>query len=225
MATNDVLPSQDAKFDNFQSNLIDVVSTNATAWGITAPEVAALTGAQTPWTSTWAVAKVKTNRTTAQIKAKDDARKAFALVLRPFIQTRIQLNPLLTDADKLTCGIKPRDTVRTRIPAPTATPQLTFVNGPGNGMSLYFNPPKGEDGSSTRGKPKGVAAVKLAIQMGGDPPKSPEDCKNSVTLTRSPKRFSSEPGKAGQPVYAFGCWVNAKGEEGPWSSLVQGIMT
>lgn len=225
MASNDILPNQDAKFDNFQSNLVSIVTTNATAWGITTGEIDALTDAQTPWTDTWLVAKVKTNRTSAQIKAKDDARKAYSAVLRPFIQTRIQLNPLLTDADKLTCGIKPRDTVRTRIPAPNATPQITLLNGAGNSMSLYFSPPRGEDGSSSRGKPKGVAAIKLAVQMGGDAPNSPEDCRNTLTLTRSPKRFSSDPGKAGQSIYVFGCWLNAKGEEGPWSSLVQGIMT
>lgn len=225
MANNDYIPAPDAKFDIFQTDFVSTVTDNATNWGITTDELTSLAGAQDPWNKTWDVAKNKDNRTATQIKAKDEARKNYMAFLRPFIQTRIQLNPLLTAADKMLCGIKPRDTVRTRIPAPTATPQLTVVNGPGSGMTLYFNPPKGETGSSTRGKPRGVMGLIVAMQTDGTVPASPEACNVRLVLSRSPKRFSFPPEDVGKKMYYFGCWVNSKGEQGPWTLMQQFIVT
>lgn len=216
------IPSKDSLFDNFQTDLVTAVTDNATAWGITTGELTALTAAQTPWTGTWAIAKNKDNRTSAQVLAKITARKNYEAVLRPFIQTRIQGNPLMTAADKLLCGIKPRDTVRTRIPVPTGTPLITIVNEAGNSVVIYFHPPQGEPGSTLRGKPKGVTGMVIAIATDvTEPPKNPDECNNREILTRSPKRYTFDPGARGKTVYFFACWVNAKGEQGPWTNLQQ----
>lgn len=223
MNKSDYLPSQDAKFDIFQDDLIGTVSAHVVAWGITPTEIAALTAAQTPWEAAWSVAKNKDNRTRAQITAKKLARKNYTGVLRPFIQTRIQRNPLLTADDIVLCGLKPRDTVRTRIPAPTGTPEITVMNGPGNTVTMYFKSPQGTDGSSQRGKPKGVAALLLVFLRSSGPmpmpPVNPQQCPERVLVSRSPKRFTFEPEDIGQRVYFFACWVNAKGEQGPWTDV------
>lgn len=215
------IPAQDAKFDDFQIDFVTVVTANAVAWGIGAAELVPVTAAQTVWTAAWAVAKNKDNRTIAQITAKKLARKNYEAVMRPFIQTRIYRNPLMSNADLLLCGIRPHDSVRTPVPKPAGVPEITVVNRPGNTVSVYFNPPKGEDGSTLRGKPKGVTGLLVVYQMGGNPPTSPKQCSSSATLTRSPKRIVFQPDEAGQRIYLFGCWVNGKGEQGSWTSLNQ----
>lgn len=225
MANNsDVFPSQDAKFDDFQIDFADTVTTNAVAWGINAGEITSLTTAQSPWTDTWAVARNKDNRTRSQINAKVTARHSYEAFLRPFIQVRIQGNPLMTDADRLACGVKPRDKVRTRVPVPSGVPELTALPGTGNSMVLYFNPPKAGDGSTQRGKPKGVSGMLLAAQFGGTEPKGPDECTYRIILTRSPKRISFDPSQAGQTIYFFGCWINAKGEQGTWTTVSKFIV-
>ena len=221
MSNSKYIPYQDSKFDGFQVDFIAAVTANAATWGISVTELTPLTAAQAVWTPAWAVAKNKDNRTKAQIAVKTQARKDYEAVLRPFIQTRIYRNPVMSNADLLLCGVRPHSSGRTPVPQPVSVPEITVVNRFGNAVSVYFNPPKGEDGSTQRGKPKGVSGMLVVYQMGGTPPANPKQCSSNATLTRSPKRISFQPDEAGQRVYLFGCWVNAKGEQGPWTELNQ----
>lgn len=222
---NDVLPSQDAKFDTFQLDFVNTVSINQIAWGITTDEITVLTNAQGFWKTAWQVARNYKNRTTAQVTAKIEARKGYAKVLRPFIKTRIYGNALLTAQDIENCGLKPHKTTRTPIGRPTGTPMVTALADAGNGMRFYFSPPKAEDGSTRRGKPKGVTGIKVVLQVGGEPPKGPEVCTISYQVSRSPRRFSFNPEQIGTRVYLFACWLNSKGEQGPWTTLQQFIIS
>lgn len=221
---NNNIPGSDSKFDDFQSNFISTVSTNQVAWGLTPIEIAELTGLQAPWTAIWLITKNPDNRTRAQVNAKVLARKNLTVALRSFIRYRIYGNPLMTDADRLLCGVKPYDSVRTPVPVPNSVPVLSMVNKGTNEMALYFNQPKGEDGSSRRGKPKGAIACIIAVLRGSypgptPPPPTPDNFPERHILTRSPKKFINDPGSAGQTMYIFACWVNGKGEQGPWTDL------
>ncbi len=221
---NDNLSGADNTFDNFQDGFINAVTANAVAWGIAPAEITTLTNAQTPWVAAWAIAKNKDNRTRAQITAKIEARKDYVAVLRPFIKSRIQVNVLMTDANRLECGVQPQDKTRTPVPVPNSVPVVSMVKTGTNEMALYFNQPKGEDGSSRRGKPKGATGCLIAVLRGGipgpmPPPNNPDSFTERHTLTRSPKWFILDPGSAGQTMYIFACWINGKGEQGPWGNL------
>lgn len=113
MATPDLLPPTDPEFDTLQEILVAAVVANAVAWGIPAGEVTDVTTAQTPWTTTWAIAKNKQNATTTQREAKDLARKDYEEVLRPFIQKWIYRNAAMDSSDIELCGLRPRDNTRT----------------------------------------------------------------------------------------------------------------
>ena len=114
MANNpDILPPSDKKFDLLQEILVAAVIAKATDWNIPAGEIAKVTAKQGPWISTWAIAKNKQNSTTAQKQARDDARKNYEKVLRPFIQKWIYLNEQMDAAAVEKCGLKPRDPNRT----------------------------------------------------------------------------------------------------------------
>lgn len=213
------IPSRDSDFNDFQDSFITVITANMVAWGFVAAELALLTAAQSIWVAAWVLAKNKDNRTRAQINAKTAARKGYTGVLRPFIQDRIYRNSLMTDENRLECGIKPHDKKRTPITQPTGTPEIKVLAGPGNAVRVYFAPPKAGDGSKLRGKPKGVSGMVVAFQKGGTPPANPEVCTKFDILSRSPKHVTFSPDEVGQRVYLFGCWVNSKGDRGPWTDL------
>jgi hypothetical protein len=113
MSSQDPIPGPDQAFDTLQGILVAAVILKAIDWDIPADVVTELTDAQTPWTTTWAIAKNKQNSTQQEREAKDDARIAYTLVLRPFIQKWIYLNKSMSNADVEYCGLKPRDNTRT----------------------------------------------------------------------------------------------------------------
>ena len=121
MATPDILPASDSDFDTLQAILVAAVITHAITWNIPAGEITKLTDKQTIWAAAWLIAKDKQNSTTAQKKAKDLARKAYAKVLRVFIQKWIYRNESMDAADIEECGLKPHDTSHTPATKPEAT--------------------------------------------------------------------------------------------------------
>ena len=82
----DYIPTNDAEFNNWQTNLIDVVSANAESWGIPADTVIAVKAKQTTWVGAYAKASNKQNRTQADVIAKKDAEEDYSKTLRALVQ-------------------------------------------------------------------------------------------------------------------------------------------
>ena len=110
---SDYIPSKDANFNIFQGNLIVIVQANATAWGILAADVTALVAAQLLWTTAFAKASNKLNRTSADVQAKDDARKVFEKALRNFIRQWIANNAKVPDSERERMGVTVKIITRT----------------------------------------------------------------------------------------------------------------
>jgi hypothetical protein len=218
MANQDVIPRTDAEFDSFQLNLLDVCNTNAGTWNIPPAVLGSLAALQSVWAAAWAIAKIKNNRTPAQVAAKNVARKNYVNELRPFIQTHIYRNSLMTNDDIVECGLKPRDTVKTPVPVPTAVPVMELTTGAGNTLVIRFFRLDDETGAIRRGKPKGVARIEMAYQFTTEPA-SPDDCPHRATATRSPIRVTVSPSIRGQKIWYYVRWVNTREEAGPWSDL------
>ena len=215
------IPTKDTEFNTFQDGFIKAVKAHSTAWGLTNTELDPLLELQSTWQQAWLHASSPDNSTAVQRHTKVMARKAYQAALGRFINARIYGNSLLSPADILLCGLKPRSTKRTRIQAPTGLPSITAKSKPGQTVLLYFTPPRGSDGGLQRGKPKGVLGMLVVQRTDGIVPKSPADCNEVELHTRSPKRLVFNPDMAGKIVYLYGCWISAKGERGPWSALHQ----
>ena len=217
MKKHDVIPSNDLKFDTFQSNLISLCTANQVAWGITLVLLTALTPLQAAWTAALIVCKERKNSTQAQRTAKNAARKAFEAKLRPFIQSHIQQNTVMSDASKQQCGVNPHKAIKTPVPAPADAPVI-MIKAPGNGVvELFFHQPPRADGSSSRGKPSGVANCKYVYMIGATAPTKVEQCNLCAYSSRNPLRLTFDPGMKGQHIWGFACWVNSKNQQGPWS--------
>jgi hypothetical protein len=218
MATHDTIPSKDGEFDTFQGNLVATVTANKVAWAIPDPAIAELGTPQAAW-----AAQNKKNVTTSQRTAKNEARTAYEKVLRPFIQKWIYINSNMTAADIELCGLKPHDKHHGNIPAPTTVPLIDVTLAKGNVLEIIFRQGLDEEGSSRRGKPKGVSGCRLYFNIGSEP-KTPSDCPRMGDSTRSPIKVPMPSGIGGQTVWFYACWVNARGDQGPFTKLDSFVM-
>lgn len=217
----DVFPKKDESFDIWQANFMTIIVANVVAWAL--GSVTALQAAQTNWAAAWAVARIKTTRNTGQVTAKKEAREAYEALLRPFIQQYIMVNPLITNQDRDAMQIKPRETERTPIPAPTTLPEVSTVPLVGNRVNIFFRQQPDAQGVSRRGKPDGVQFCELALST-GMMPQSPDQCSGRALASRTPFTAEFDAMQAGQRAYFYARWVNPKGEGGPWSERMEVVI-
>jgi hypothetical protein len=216
---NNLIPDSDAAFDAFQKNFITQISTNAALWGINPAMLAVLMGLQTAWDPAWLVASNKFNRTRTQIVAKDLARQLYVAQLRPFIRYSIYGNPLMTNTDRIACGVKPHDTVRTPVPVPDTMPLISIAYNAANQLKVRFKQQPDASGSSLRGKPFGVSRCQI-VYIIGTMPISPEQCTGFQESGRSPITATIDTvALRGQRVWYYARWVNTRNEYGPWTPV------
>ena len=55
--------------------------------------------------------------------------------------------------------------------------------------------------------------------IGTAAPASAEACTLFKTMSRTPITMSFTAAQSGQRLYGFGCWVNTKDQQGPWSEM------
>ncbi len=222
MAQQDVFPKNNEGFDAFQDNMVKQATTNKVAWVIDATQLGLLPPLQAKWAAAYGPCKIKGNATAVQRKARDLAKAAYMKQMRLFIKSQIQNNPNMTDDNKLQCGVKPHKTTRTPVAVPNTTPVVTIEQQTGSSTIFNCRQQPGEDGSSKRGKPDGVAKVKMVWAIAATPPASPDFCNNSQYSGKTKSVVQFDTINRGKTFYGFACWVNSKDQQGPWSNLFGG---
>ncbi|MFZ1611489.1 MAG: hypothetical protein WAT52_10495, partial [Chitinophagales bacterium] len=216
MLKHDIIPPQDIEFNIFQEVVVSTSTTNMLGWNIPAANLSNLQVLQTAWAAAWLVAKDRGNRSKAQVMAKTVARKQYEAALRPFVQQWVQLNSAVTNADRVSMNIKPRDKTRTKIPAPSTLPMVEIMPGNGSTLLLNFRQQPEANGSSRRGKPEGAASCEFYYKVDGDAPASPADCPMRIMATRSPVMLNFDSGMSGRRIWTYSRWMNATGQGGQW---------
>jgi hypothetical protein len=217
MSKTDPIPGPDVDFDIFQSDVVLTLTTNSVAWGIPAGTIAELAAQQLLWTPAWNKAKDKGNRSRQDVEQKNVVRGGYEPVLRNAIQQFVQYNKLVPDSARVSMGIKPRDTVRTRVPVPDTVPQVDILPGNGNVLLVNFRQQPGAPGTGSRGKPDGVVRCNLRYKMGGTAPASVSECPLIASGTRSPITLTFSGSDAGTRIYVYAQWENSRAEGGPWT--------
>ena len=119
------IPRNDAEFVNFLTNVLTVLNAgNLTATGLTAPDVAPLTAANTTFDTAVTDKIAKEQAFRAAVGVKDTRRDAVEAILRTLVN-RIQVAPGVTDGLRLQLDIPVRgadagggsDTPRTEVPS------------------------------------------------------------------------------------------------------------
>jgi len=218
---SDYMPRTDAGFNTWQNEVATEAETNAIAWGIPADVITDLKGYKSIWDTAYAKAENKQNRTSADVTAKNDASTSYQKFLRLFVTQWLSVNPKVSDADRTRMGITIHTNSRTSIPAPETSPigTVDFSVRLQHTISYYD-----QDSAHSNAKPEGVLGCEIYAKVDGDAPITVDEMKFLGTCSASPYVVKYDATKTGKIAYYWLRWVNRKGETGPWSTVVSGMI-
>ena len=221
MTQSSYVPEGDAEFNLWQGSLITLVQANATAWGISAADLAAIIVLQTGWNTTFGKASNKQNRTPADVQAKDDARKLFEPALRKFVAQWLANNAKVANSERQRMGLTVKTGTRTANPVPDTCPVAVIDFSARLRHSIAF---ADESTPASRAKPDGVHGCEVWMKLGGDAPQSHTECTYLATDTASPYVATFDGQDSGKTAWYMLRWVNTRGERGPWSQTFKALV-
>lgn len=205
----DYLPGGGAELSAFAQNLHSKVSGAPTDYGLTALDMTKLEDAITEFDAAFADNAAKQIAAGSARILKDEKFEVLEAMIRALVRI-IQANETTTNDMRGGLQINIPDTTATPAPVPDAMPSVFIDTVTPLRHEMMFS------GEGIKGKPQGVRALEIWLKLGGDATGNPDDYQFQAQDTDSPylKQFiTADSGK--QAHYLF-CWVNPKGERGPW---------
>jgi hypothetical protein len=108
----DYIPKPDGDAVAYTDTLITALEADEVAFGILPADSLALRAAHTAFEDALNVANTKKGEAQIAVANKDTSRSGLEQALRPVV-AQIQVNPVVTDANRVAAGIPIRDTTRT----------------------------------------------------------------------------------------------------------------
>jgi hypothetical protein len=215
--TKDYIPSNDADFNNFFKYLNQYVAqkcSGATPEWTHIPQAARTVMADSYIAWYTAYANTLKPHSKVETEAKNDAKKASAADIRPFVNQYLRYPPV-TNEDRTAMGIPNRDTVRTPVPVPATFPEFSVEVKAIRRLDIHFR----EQGSEGKAKPYGYDGAVIFWATRDTPPATPEELTKSELATRTPHTLIFDETLRGKTVYIALRWQNEKGQKGPWSDV------
>ena len=217
----DYVPQNDAKMNLWQKNLIEIVESKVTEWGILANDLTLVKTKQLVWEAAFDKASNKQNRTAADVLAKDEAYDDYVSVIRPFVAQWLANNSKVSDSDRARMGLTVKTGTRTPTPVPATSPMGTVDFSVRLQHSIQFYD---ETSAHSNAKPVGVHGCEVYMKVDGDAPKDVSELTYVGTCTASPYQVKFDGSKVGKHVYYWLRWVNTRGESGPWSITLSAMV-
>jgi len=217
MASN-YIPNPDNKFDAWQLALIAWLSepANMAKLSVSSAQLLPLTHGQGSWMGAYTAHNASQIAAKTDASAKDAARIGYEAILRPFIAA-LQLNPKLTDADRMALDITVPTNTRhsVAIPVTYPVPEIDFSMRLTHSVGFHdqLTP-------ASKAKPAGVVGAQVWIKIGGPPPILYEELQFLATDTKTPYVHHFDMGDVGKVIYYALRWENMLGKVGPWSPFV-----
>lgn len=218
----DYIPSPDAEFDAWQSNFTAKVEAGTPFWGITGGDWGVLIGYRNTWASTWAVAKIKSNRTSGQVTAKNDARKIYEKTIRAFVKRWLASNTLVTNDQRQQMGLTVPDLEPSPRPAIDTEPiiQMKGIGGGKIRIALYVE---------HKSKRASLHPDANGAEMGytiGSVPDNFDTVQKTITFSKAIYTLSLTGADVGKKLYAFFRWKNSTDDakSGPWCEMQQVVI-
>jgi hypothetical protein len=217
----DYIPQSDVLMNQWQKNLIDIVSPNLMNWGIGNEDFTQLRAKQMVWEAAYGKADNKQNRTAADVVAKNEAYVEYVAAIRPFVAQWLSFNSRVSDSDRARMGLTIRTGTRTLSPVPATSPIGTVDFSVRLQHTIHFYD---EASAHSNAKPIGVHGCEIFMKVDGDPPKDASELTYVAICTASPYTVKFDGAKAGKIAYYWLRWVNTRGEYGPWSTTVSAMV-
>ena len=200
----DYLPGQEGSLIDWGDNFVAEITTHGTAWEIPAAEIADVTAAFATF-KTLHVQAASPERNSVIVEEKNAARDAFKMKVRAMVKFRFE-NPIITNADRVRCGLHPRDTVKTPSGGPTTVPVLEELKPLGNArVEIRVHD---ETTPDSRAIPHGYNGCLVRYAWGPEPIADRALLTQSILMTRFPFTLTLPPEASGSRLSCTACWQN-----------------
>ena len=163
----------------------------------------------------------ETDNSTGNRMAKDEAKGEAVDAMRDFANASIRFNKKMDDPAKMVMGIHPKDTTPTSRGAPGSQPGTEVENTRNHYEHLVraINTERGD-----HSKPADAYGVRYGWQKGGERPASGADLPRSKFSRKTSLVIQHTEADKSQTAFYSTCYENSKGEQGPWSPVVEAVI-
>ena len=192
-------------------------ATGAPVLGIPVLVLADFLALLTPWNNIYNITKVKSGTTPTNRVTRDERKAALTDFLRLFVKRWLYDNmPPCTDTILTSIGLKPHATTHTSHGGvPVAKPVFKEKPSDNHGFNC-----KVMDNSGKAAKPDGVSIIRIRFFMGDVAPLDPAKFTSFKDFSKQPVVLQFTPEEAGETITMASCYVNASGDEGPYSNII-----
>jgi len=207
---------------DFESNAIDLCTVNAEAWGIPAEKLTKIIPKRTDYEKKYAIASNRSTQSPGATAAREASWELLKTDLIDLYDHNILNNEAISVAEKQALCIRFLAGGRgSSTPAPTTTPVVTLSS---EEISVLYVVYSDTDTPGSHAKPDNVAFCELKYKVDVPPPAKPDECPESVNISRSHTAVVFTPDQRGNKVFAYARWVNVNGKTGPWSGQITAIV-
>lgn len=191
-----------------------------TKLGIQADDNTKLTSVVNPFLTAQAAMANKNAVTRVMTDARDAAQKKAVSVARKFVLKWYYHNDKAEDTDILDAGLEPYSDVRTKkVGSDIEMPVFSAETLSGHRFEITV-----KNAVGSKGKPTNIVFFRtryFLVPAGESVPENPADFHKFKDSSSHPIVLVLPPEAAGQPIALSACYVDAQGNEGPYSPVVR----
>jgi hypothetical protein len=220
--TMNYIPRNDGEFGLYYMNVMQYVGKkcagNAPEWPhIPKKDQDAFIAAYMAWDRVYTVTTKP--HTPPETREKNRVKKISEKLLRDFIKQYLRFPPV-TDEDRDNIGIPNYSGTRSTLSHPSERVEFSFRVKGIRQVQVDFR----VQGSLNRAKPANYAGAVAVWDILDKAPEQPEDLSRHALASRTPYAIEFKEKERGKTVYVALCWVNEKGQRGPWSEVQAAIV-
>jgi hypothetical protein len=153
--------------------------------------------------------------------AKDEAKADAVDEMRDFANSQVRFNKKMKDEDRLFLGLRHADTAPTSHPVPTSQPDTDVLNS----INHFEHKVRALNHSTgDTSKPADAYGVRYSWQVGGEKPASGADLPKTKFSRKATLMVTHTEVDKTKTAYYATCYENSKGEQGPWSPIVEAVI-
>lgn len=164
----------------------------------------------------------QSDNSTARRVARDISRREATAAMRLFANTSVRYNPNMNETDKLTLGIRPRDTVRTPVSDPDGIAEADIIYT--GRMQLTVRVKHLEGTAQDRRANYGCRIYYGIFPVNAPQPETGKDLRESRFTRLKKELFKFEPEDTGKIAWFCIRYENSRGRAGQWGPLVKAII-
>lgn len=219
MPGNHLFPTIDADFNSYTDTTIPYLITNAKRLGISEANVTLIKGLQGSWDANWTMFKDPMQHTSIVTKTKTDLRHQIEVAMRTVFGDIPQ--SALTATDRTVLNVKERDTHGSRVGVMNHAPTVVIDETIHLQHTLRFADPESPDSNAM---PNGQMIVLQSFVGKAGLAADAIAFNNSQNVTRFLATVGFTDAQVGQTCYYRCCYESTHGEQGPWSTTLNGVV-